>query len=48
MSINWKKSLIVLCDIVIATYLVLAVTSFNKPDVAAAIMNNLSNIIGNK
>ena len=35
MSINWKKSLIVLCDIVIAAYLVLAVTSFNKPDVAA-------------
>ena len=35
MTINWKKSLIVLCDIVIAAYLVLAVTSFNKPDVAA-------------
>ena len=36
MSINWKKSLIVLCDIVIAVYLVLAVTSFNKPDVTAS------------
>ena len=36
MSINWKKSLIVLCDIVIAAYLVLAVTSFNKPDVTAS------------
>ena len=35
MSINWKKSLIVLCDIVIAAYLVLAVTSFNKPDMTA-------------
>ena len=36
MTINWKKSLIVLCDIVIASYLVLAVTSFNKPDVTAS------------
>ena len=35
MIINWKKSLIVLCDIVIAGYLVMAVTSFNKPDIAA-------------
>lgn len=32
---NWKKTLLVLCDIVIAAYLVLAVTSFNKPDMAA-------------
>ena len=35
MTFNWKKSLIVLCDIVIAAYLVLAVTSFNKPDMTA-------------
>ena len=35
MNINWKKSLIVLCDIIIAAYLVLAVTSFNKPDMTA-------------
>ena len=34
MTFNWKKSIIVICDIVIATYLVLAVTSFNKPDTA--------------
>ena len=33
--INWKKSLIVLCDILIAGYLVMAVTAFNKPDMAA-------------
>ena len=32
---NWKKTLLVLCDIVIAAYLVMAVTSFNKPDMAA-------------
>ena len=35
MSINWKKTLIVLCDILIAAYLVMAVTAFNKPDIAA-------------
>lgn len=34
MSINWKKSIFVVCDIVIAAYLLLAVTAFNKPDVA--------------
>ena len=33
--INWKKTLLVLCDIVIAAYLVMAVTSFNKPDMVA-------------
>ena len=35
MTINWKKSLIVLCDVIIAGYLVMAVTSFNKPDIVA-------------
>ena len=35
MSINWKKTAIVVCDIVIATYLLLAVTAFNKPDTKA-------------
>jgi cell division protein FtsQ len=34
MTINWKKSIIVLCDVIIAGYLVMAVTSFNKPDIA--------------
>ena len=32
MSINWKKSAIVLIDIAIAAYLVLAITAFNRPD----------------
>ena len=32
---NWKKTLLVLCDVVIAAYLVMAVTSFNKPDITA-------------
>ncbi|MBP5714435.1 MAG: cell division protein FtsQ [Prevotella sp.] len=31
MSFNWKKSIIVVFDIVIAAYLILAVTAFNKP-----------------
>lgn len=32
MSVNWKKTLFVVCDIFIAAYLLLAVTAFNKPD----------------
>ena len=32
MSVNWKKSLVAVCDIVIAAYLLLAVTAFNKPE----------------
>ena len=35
MSVNWKKTLFVVCDIVIAAYLLLAVTAFNKPDAKA-------------
>ena len=35
MTVNWKKTLIVVCDIIIAAYLVMAVTAFNKPDIAA-------------
>ena len=35
MSVNWKKTLFVICDIVIAAYLLLAVTAFNKPDAKA-------------
>lgn len=32
MTINWKKSLVVAADTVIAVYLLLAVTAFNRPD----------------
>jgi cell division protein FtsQ len=35
MSINWKKTIIVTLDLVLAAYLVLAITSFNKPDRSA-------------
>ena len=34
MTINWKKPLLIAFDIVLAAYLVMAVTAFNKPDVA--------------
>ncbi len=37
MSINWKKSAIVLADIGIAAYLLLAVTAFNRPDAVSDI-----------
>ena len=36
MSVNWKKTLCVVCDIILAAYLLLAVTAFNKPDAKAA------------
>lgn len=32
MTLNWKKTLIVTIDILLAVYLVLAITAFNKPD----------------
>lgn len=32
MHINWKKTLIILADSVLAVYLVLAITAFNHPD----------------
>ena len=35
MNVNWKKSLLVVCDIIVAAYLVMAVTAFNKPDQTA-------------
>ena len=32
MTINWKKTAVVVLDIAIVAYLVLAITAFNKPD----------------
>ena len=32
MHINWKKVIIITLDLVLGTYLVLAITRFNKPD----------------
>lgn len=36
MSFNWKQILIVVCNILVGIYLVLAVTAFNSPDEAMA------------
>ena len=36
MTINWKQTLMVACNIVVGIYLVLAVTAFNDPDEAMA------------
>ena len=41
MSINWKKTTLILLDILIGVYLVLAVTAFNKPDVKATVCSEV-------
>lgn len=35
MKVNWKKTITIALDVVLAAYLVVAVTSFNKPDETA-------------
>ena len=41
MTFNWKKYLIILIDVVIAAYLVLAVTVFNRPDERATVCSEV-------
>ena len=41
MSINWKKSLIIVLDVIIGCYLVLAVTVFNRPDERATVCSEV-------
>lgn len=41
MAINWKKTLIIVIDVVIAVYLVLAVTVFNHPDEKATVCSEV-------
>lgn len=41
MSINWKKTLIISLDVIIACYLVLAVTVFNRPDERATVCSEV-------
>lgn len=41
MSINWKKTLLILLDIGLAAYLVLAITAFNKPDESDNVCNTV-------
>lgn len=40
-SFNWKKSIVVVFDIVIAAYLILAVTAFNKPAERATVCSEV-------
>ena len=47
MSINWRKTVIVVLDIALAAYLVLAVTAFNEPDVKAKICTEVKIDINN-
>ena len=41
MYIDWKKTMIVVCDIVVAAYLLMAVTAFNKPDAKGSQCNEV-------
>lgn len=41
MSFNWKKSITIVFDIVIAVYLILAVTAFNKPAEKASVCSEV-------
>lgn len=48
MTINWKKTLIVILDVVIAVYLVLAVSAFNTPAEKATICTEVKIDINNE
>jgi cell division protein FtsQ len=37
----WKKAIIIVLDVVIAVYLVLALTAFNKPDEEASVCSEV-------
>ena len=41
MTYNWKKATIIVLDILMGVYLVLAVTAFNKPDESAQVCKEL-------
>lgn len=47
-SVNWKKSLIVVIDIVIAIYLVMAVSAFNRPVEKATVCSEVKIDINNE
>lgn len=48
MSVNWKKSLIAVIDIVIAIYLVMAVSAFNTPVEKATVCSEVKIDINNE
>lgn len=47
MAFNWKRSLVIVFDIVIAAYLILAVTAFNRPAEKATVCSEVKIDIDN-
>ena len=45
MTFNWKKPIIILTDIALAVYLLLAITAFNQPDDQKAVCTQVDIII---
>ena len=41
MTFNWKKTALILTDILLGVYLVLAVSAFNRPDALASVCTNV-------
>lgn len=48
MTINWKQTIIILLDVAIAVYLVLAITVFNQPDEKATVCTEVNIHIDNE
>ena len=48
MTFNWKKTFIVIFDIVIAAYLLLAVSAFNTPAEKATVCTEVQTDINNE
>ena len=48
MRINWKKSLLVAVDIVLAVYLLCAFTVFNKPDETARVCTKANIVVADE
>lgn len=42
MTVNWRKTIIILLDVIIAVYLALAVTVFNRPDDKATVCTEVN------
>jgi cell division protein FtsQ len=48
MQINWKRTLVVVIDLVIAVYLVLAISAFNEPDEKATVCTEVNIQVGDQ
>ena len=42
MRFNWKKTLLLMCDIALGVYLIAAFTAFNKPDETAYVCSKVN------